>query len=158
LSTFGVSRALMAIRHEFDIVGIALAGAALAYVARVERYSPTLLVFDAADLGLCTVAGTLKALDCGLGPVAATALGVTTAVRGGVLRDVIARETPTLIRSGSELYALPAAAGAAIVALAGELGVYGPLLGAVAAVAVFGVRGLALRRHWHRPHAQHSVS
>ena len=106
-------------------------------------------MFDAAGLGLFSVAGTLKALDYGLGPIAATALGVTTAVGGGVLRDVIARETPTLIRSGSELYAVPAAAGAAIVALAWELGVYGPMLGAASAVAVFAVRGLALRRQWH---------
>ena len=105
--------------------------------------------------GLFSVAGTLKALDYGLGPIAATALGVTTAVGGGVLRDVIARETPTLIRSGSELYAVPAAAGAAIVAVAWELGVYGPVLGAASAVAVFAVRGLALRRSWH---AQHPVS
>ena len=160
LFAFGVSGALMAIRHEFDVVGIALlavitalggglvrdvvlghtpppaftrweylvvplAGAALAYVARVERFSRTLLVFDAAGLGLFSVAGTLKALDYGLGPIAATVLGVTTAVGGGVLRDVIARENPQagFIRSGSELYAVPAAAGAAIVALAWELGV-----------------------------------
>ena len=190
LFAFGVSGALMAIRHEFDIVGVTLlalitalggglvrdvvlghtpppaftrweylvvplAGAALAYVARVERFSRTLLVFDAAGLGLFSVAGTLKALDYGLGPIAATVLGVTTAVGGGVLRDVITRETPTLIRSGSELYAVPAAAGAAIVALAWELGVYGPVLGAASAVAVFAVRGLALRRSWH---AQHPVS
>ena len=63
-----------------------------------------------------------------------------------MLRDVIARETPTLIRSGSELYAVPAAAGAGVVAVAWELGVYGPVLGAASAVAVFAVRGLALRQ------------
>ena len=154
----------MAIRHDFDVMGIALlalitalggglvrdvvlghtpppaftrweylvvplAGAGLAYVARFERVPRTLLAFDAAGLGLFSVAGALKALDYGLGPIAATALGVTTAVGGGVLRNVIARETPTLIRSGSELYAVPAAAGAAIVAIAWELGVYGPVLG-----------------------------
>lgn len=195
LFAFGVSGALMAIRHEFDIVGIAmlavitalggglmrdvvlghtpppaftrweylvvpLTGAAVAYVAHreLERVSRTLLVFDAAGLGLFSVAGTLKALDSGLGPVAATALGVTTAVGGGVLRDVIARETPALIRSGSELYAVPAAAGAAIVALAWELGVYEPVLGAAAAAAVFVVRGLALHRHWHGPRVHRPAS
>ena len=103
------------------------------------------------------VAGTVKALDHGLAPVAAVSLGVTTAVGGGLLRDVIARETPALVRPDSELYAVPAVAvavaGAAAVAVAWELGAYGPLLGAVAAVAVFGFRGFALRRHWHGPRA-----
>ncbi|WP_081448872.1 TRIC cation channel family protein [Geodermatophilus obscurus] len=50
-----------------------------------------MLVFDAAGLGLFCVAGTEKALDHGLAPVAAARLGVTTALGGGVLRDVIAR-------------------------------------------------------------------
>ena len=54
--------------------------------------------------------------------LAASFLGVTTAVGGGVLRDVIASETPALVRSDSELYAIPALAGALTVggALAGR--------------------------------------
>jgi uncharacterized membrane protein YeiH len=70
-----------------------------------------------------------------------------------VLRDVIARETPTLVRPDSELYAVPAVAGALAVAIAWELGAYEPLLGAVVAAAVFGIRGLALHRHWRGPRA-----
>lgn len=132
-----------------------LAAAAVAFVAHPElgRLTRTLLVFDAAGLGLFCVAGTVKALDHGLAPVAAVSLGVTTAVGGGLLRDVIARETPALVRPDSELYAVPAVAGAAAVAVAWELGAYGPMLGAFTAVAVFGFRGLALRRHWHGPRA-----
>ena len=44
----------------------------------------------------------------------------TTPVGGGLLRDVIARETPTLVRPDSERYAVPAVAGALAVALAWE--------------------------------------
>jgi uncharacterized membrane protein YeiH len=187
---FGISGALMAIRRDFDVVGIAilavvtalgggilrdlvlghtpppaftqweylvvpLAAAAVTFVAHPElgRLIPTLLVFDAAGLGLFCVAGTVKALDHGLTPVAAAALGVTTAVGGGVLRDVIARETPMLVRPDSELYAVPALGGAVAVAIAWELDAYEPVLGAVAAAAVFGIRCLALGRHWHGPRA-----
>ena len=190
LFAFGISGALMAIRRDFDIVGIAilavitalgggilrdlvlgdtpppaftqweylvvpLAAAAVTFVAHpeLERLTRTLLVFDAAGLGLFCVAGTVKALDYGLAPVAAATLGVTTAVGGGVLRDVIARETPALVRPDSELYAVPAVAGAVAVAIAWELDAYRPLLGAVAAAAVFGIRGLALHRHWRGPRA-----
>ena len=187
---FGISGALMAIRRDFDVVGIAilavitalgggilrdlvlgdtpppaftqweylvvpLAAAAVAFVAHPElqRITRTLLVFDAAGLGLFCVAGTGKALEYGLAPVAAATLGVTTAVGGGVLRDVIARETPALVRPDSELYAVPAVAGAVVVAIAWELEVYEPVVGAVAAAAVFGLRVLALHRRWRGPRA-----
>ena len=190
LFAFGITGALMAIRRDFDVVGIAtlavitalgggilrdlvlgdtpppaftqweylvvpLAAAALTFVAHpeLERLMRTLLVFDAAGLGLFCVSGTLKALDYGLGPVAAVTLGVTTAVGGGVLRDVVARETPTLVRPDSELYAVAAVAGGAAVAIAWELNAYRPALGAVVAATVFGIRGFALHRHWHGPRA-----
>ena len=187
---FGISGALMAIRRDFDVIGIAmlavitalgggilrdlvlgvtppasfahweylvvaLSAAAVAFVAHpeLERMSLTLLVFDAAGLGLFCVAGTVKALDSGLSPVAAVAVGVTTAIGGGVLRDVIARETPALVRPDSELYAVPAIAGAVAVVIAWEQDAYGPVVGAVAAVIVFVFRCIALQRRWRGPRA-----
>ena len=190
LFAFGISGALMAIRRDFDAVGIAilavitalgggilrdlilgdspplafdrweylavaLASAAVTFVAHPElkRITRTLLIFDAAGLALFSVSGTVKALDHGLAPIAAVLLGVTAAVGGGVLRDVIARETPELVRPGSELYAIPAMMGATVIAIAWELGAYEPALGAVIAVAVFGFRAFALHRHWFAPRA-----
>ena len=187
---FATSGALMAIRRDFDVVGIAmlavitaigggvlrdvllsdtpppaftewpylvvpLVAAAITFFAHpaLERLMGALLLFDAAGLALFCVAGTVKSLDYGLGPVAAAALGVTTAVGGGLLRDVIARETPALMRPDTELYAVPAIAGALVVATAWELELYAPVVGAVAALAVFGVRVLALRRGWRAPRA-----
>ena len=139
----------------WEYLAVALAAAGVTFVAHPElgRLTPTLLVFDAAGLGLFCVSGTVKALEFGLAPVAAVTLGVTAAVGGGVLRDVFARETPALVRSDSELYAVPAVAGGAVVAIAWELGAYAPALGAGVAVAVFATRALALRRHWRGPRA-----
>jgi uncharacterized membrane protein YeiH len=117
----------------------------------LERLGRTLLLFDAAGLGLFCVAGTVKAVAHGLGPVAAAVLGVTTAVGGGVLRDVIARETPALVRPDSELYALPAFVGALGVAVVASAGAFTPLRGAVFAGAIVVVRVLALHRHWRGP-------
>lgn len=134
---------------------VPLVAAAVTFVAHpaLERAGRALLLFDAAGLGLFCVTGTAKSLDYGLGPVAAAALGVTTAVGGGLLRDVIARETPALVRPDTELYAVPAIAGAATVAIAWELGAYSTGVGAVAAVAVFVLRVVALRRGWRAPQA-----
>jgi uncharacterized membrane protein YeiH len=139
----------------WEYLAVAIAAAAVACVAHPElgRATRTLLLFDAAGLGLFTVAGTVKALDHGLAPVAAVALGVAGAVGGGVLRDVIARETPALVRRDSELYAVPAFLGATVVGVAWELEAYEPALGAVVSVGIFGLRALALHRHWHGPRA-----
>jgi uncharacterized membrane protein YeiH len=134
---------------------IPLVAAAVTFFAHplLRRLSLPVLVFDAAGLGLFCVTGTLKALDSDLGPVQAALLGVTTAVGGGVLRDITARETPALLRVESDLYAIPAAAGAVVVVLADEVGLPIPVVATGAAVAVFLLRILAMLRHWTAPRA-----
>ena len=119
----------------------------------VERLMRTVLVFDAIGLGLFCVNGTVKALEAGLGVVAAAALGVTTGVGGGVLRDVIARETPVLVDPRSELYAIPAIAGCFAVAVLWHLEVYEAAYGLVVAATIYVVRLLALKRGWRAPTA-----
>ena len=99
--------------------------------------------------------GTLTALDHGLGPPQAAALGVTTGVGGGVLRDIVAREIPALVRPDSELYAVPALAGALVVAAAWPLPQAQNMIAVTAAVLIFGFRVIALRRGWHAPRAWH---
>ncbi len=135
---------------------VALAAAAVTSLAHpwLGRLTKTLLVFDAAGLGLFCVAGTEKALDHGLGPVAAALLGVATAVGGGVLRDVLARETPALFRADSELYAVPALVGAQVVGIVSTSDADSSASSAAVAVAVFVVRVLALQRHWRGPRAR----
>jgi uncharacterized membrane protein YeiH len=50
-------------------------------------------------------------------------------VGGGVLRDVLARETPALFRVDSELYAVPALVGAFVVGIASTFDAHSPALG-----------------------------
>jgi len=120
---------------------LAAAGAAglLAYFATplLERIRRSVLVFDAIGLGLFCVTGASKALDFGVGPVPAILLGAITGVGGGMLRDVLLGEVPTVLRH--ELYAIPALLGAGILVVAQESGSASPLspvLGAAVCVAV----------------------
>ena len=76
----------------------------------VQRFTSLLILFDAGGLALFCITGTLKALAAGMNPVAAVLLGVTTAVGGGLLRDITANEVPQLF-DPRDLYALPAFAG-----------------------------------------------
>lgn len=114
------------------------------------RMEGTIKVFDAFGLGLFSVAGAIKASDHGLGPLPAALLGVVTGVGGGVLRDMLAGRVPTILRKG-ELYAIPAALGAAI-AVAGthlELATAPVVITASAATIV--LRLLAIWRGWTAP-------
>jgi uncharacterized membrane protein YeiH len=62
----------------------------------INRLSSPVLVFDAAGLALFAVAGASKALAFHAGPVAATLLGMLTGIGGGMVRDVLVREIPSV--------------------------------------------------------------
>ena len=117
---------------------------------QVGRLTRAVRVFDAAGLGFFAVGGTAKALAAGLGPVPACVLGVLTGVGGGLLRDVLLREIPLVLRTG-ELYAVTALAGAVIVAVTDELGAYDASTAGVAVLVVFLLRVFAIRRNWSAP-------
>jgi Glycine transporter len=85
----------------------------------IDRLRSPALLFDAAGLGLFAVAGTQKALAFGLNPVMAALLGMLTGIGGGMTRDVLLAEIPTVLRV--DLYAVAALAGAAVVVTADDL-------------------------------------
>lgn len=125
------------------------------FAPHVSRFRQTLLLFDAGGLGLFCVTGAVKAMSFGVNSVTAVALGVTTAVGGGLMRDVVAREVPSLFRH-DDIYALPAVAGAIIATVLwnADLLTWGTSL-AASAVA-FGFRVLAIWRGWRVPLAYSS--
>jgi uncharacterized membrane protein YeiH len=69
------------------------------------------------------------------------------------MRDIVAREIPALVSPHTELYAVPALAGAAMVVLARRLHYHESAIAAGAAVFVFVFRVVALARGWHAPQA-----
>ncbi len=130
-----------------------LAGLITFYWYRIiNRLSSPVLVFDAAGLALFAVSGAGKALAFHAGPVAATLLGMLTGIGGGMVRDVLVREIPTVLRT--ELYAVAALIGAAVEVIGRML--YLPSSGAAAAGAVlcFGIRFMAMRHGWQLPIAR----
>ena len=66
-----------------------------------------------------TIAGAQTAIAFGLNPVMAALLGMLTGIGGGMARDVLLAEIPTVLRS--ELYAVAALAGAAVVVIGAAL-------------------------------------
>src|SRR5689334_1092789 len=130
-----------------------LAGLITFYWYRIiNRLSSPVLVFDAAGLALFAVAGAGKALAFHTGPVAATLLGMLTGIGGGMARDVLVSEIPTVLCT--ELYAVAALTGAAVVVIGRVLLIPSEPAAGVGAVLCFGLRFMAIRRGWQLPIAR----
>ncbi|MGW2814761.1 trimeric intracellular cation channel family protein [Streptomyces sp. NPDC001415] len=192
---FAISGALLAVRKNFDVFGIAvlaevtalggglfrdliigavppaafsdlgyfvtpLLAAVLVFFLHpeVERTQTAVNVFDAAGLGLFCVTGTTKAYDYGLGLTSSAALGLATAVGGGVLRDVLANEVPSLLRWDRDLYAVPAIVGSTMIVLFIRFDLLNAGTSGLAVVTAFLLRIAALKYHWRAPRAWHRRS
>jgi uncharacterized membrane protein YeiH len=115
----------------------------------IHQLRSAVLVFDAAGLALFAVSGAQKALNYHINPLAAVLLGVLTGIGGGMLRDVLVTEIPTVLRS--DLYAVAALAGAAVVVLGDRLPFPALATTLAGALLCFGLRMLAIRRAWQLP-------
>jgi uncharacterized membrane protein YeiH len=104
------------------------------------------LVADSLALGFFAVSGTGKALQHGLASIPAALLGVVTAVGGGVIRDMLVAEVPTVLRR--DFYAIPALIGSLIIVLAAWLEPAAAELAFVAAGATAALRIVGVRRSW----------
>jgi uncharacterized membrane protein YeiH len=120
----------------------------------IDRLRNPVLLFDAAGLGLFAVAGTQKALAFGLNPVMAATLGMLTGIGGGMTRDMLLTEVPTVLRA--DLYAIAALAGAAVVVIGYATRLPATAATIAGAVLCFGLRFMAIRRGWHLPIAGES--
>jgi uncharacterized membrane protein YeiH len=142
-----------AIRDWRYLVVSLLAGVVIFYWSpAIKRFDHSILVFDAAGLGLFAVSGTEKALAFGLNPVMAALLGMLTGIGGGVARDVLVAEIPTVLRA--DIYAVAALAGAGVVVIGRLLHIPATATMIVGAFLCFGLRLLAIYRGWHLPTAR----
>ncbi|MGO0576808.1 trimeric intracellular cation channel family protein [Ornithinimicrobium panacihumi] len=83
---------------------------------RLGLISQSVKYLDAVGLAVFSVSGAMKALSLDAPPLAAILVGGITAVGGGALRDVLARQVPEVLRR--EVYAVPALLGATAVVVA----------------------------------------
>jgi uncharacterized membrane protein YeiH len=110
---------------------------------------------DAVGLGAYTAVGMAKSLDHGLEPLSAIFVGISNAVGGGVIRDVLTAQEPLIFKPG-QFYALAALGGAlTFYALQLWLGlpVYESALGTI--VAAFTLRMAAFIFNWRTASLEH---
>ncbi len=126
--------------RDWRYLAVGAGAGVLAFMARQLwlRLERSITVFDAAGLALFCVTGTTTAFAAHLGPFQSVVLGTITGVGGGTVRDVVIRKVPTVLSSG--LYAVPAACGATLTAVALGLHFYSGAIAVLAAAICFSIR------------------
>jgi uncharacterized membrane protein YeiH len=140
--------------NEWRYVAVSILAGLIVFFAYslIDRLSSPVLLFDAAGLGLFCVAGADKALAFHAGPLAAILLGMVTGIGGGVVRDVLVMEVPTVLRT--QLYAVAALLGAAVLVGGRTLGLSSHVAAPAGAVLCIALRLLAIHYGWHLPVAR----
>lgn len=140
-------------------ISTALVGAAIAFFWKLKNrfWVIALIVADGVVLGCWAATGAMKTMAAGYGIMPALLLGITTAIGGGMIRDITAGNVPTVF-GGNNLYATPALVSAGIMVTMYSLGL--PMWGMVLATVIgssFTV--LAHWRKWQLPvHTDWSLS
>ena len=135
----------------WSLFGAAAATSVLVFFVHsaLGRMRREILVLDALGMGLFASTGAAIALGAGAGPLASALIGTTTAIGGGVLRDVLVNEVPLVLHR--DLYAIPALLGAIVVVAGTSAGLaYNTVLVLGTVVATM-LRLLALWRGWSLP-------
>jgi uncharacterized membrane protein YeiH len=128
------------------LIAVAIATPFARVVMRMKR---AVLILDAIGMGFFATSGAAIAVDNGASWFAAGIVGMLTAIAGGMLRDVLAREVP-YVMGPDDLYAIPAMLGAATYV---AIDYFGPQWVAVAVGAALAtlLRLAALAFHWRLP-------
>ena len=114
------------------------------FLSRKVIAGRALLWFDAVGLAAYATYGAAKALNYGVAPVPAFAMGVMTACVGGIIRDVLANEPSIVMRP--ELYVTAAALASGLFVIATLAGAPPALAALVGGLAGFALRGAAISR------------
>lgn len=109
----------------------------------------TMLIFDSIGIGLYTILGVQISLAAGVNPLAATILGMFSAVFGGVLRDTLLNEIPLIFRK--EIYATACLAGATLYVLLDHFKVQTDISAFSGIITVIVIRLLAVHFGWALP-------
>lgn len=128
------------------VVAGLLTFAAAGQIRRVERW---LLWADAVGLSVFCVSGAAKALAVTGSPMISVAMGVVTAVLGGIVRDTVCNEIPLVLKQ--DIYATAALAGALSFVALSSAGLDGSWSLWIGAAVCFLIRAAAMVWGWSLP-------
>ncbi len=128
-------------------ISAALIGASIAFLWKLDSraWRIVLVMADGTVLGCWAATGAMKTLSLGFGVLPALMLGLTTAIGGGMIRDITAGNIPTVF-GGNTLSAPPAIVSASIMVIMYKMGL--PEAGLLTATIVG--TSFTVLAHWRR--------
>lgn len=136
--------------HRYLLVCLGIALLLYFFASHVQRRYVVLLWSDAIGLAAFAVLGAELAREADAGPLIAVVLGMITATFGGLARDLVAGETPLLLKQ--EIYATAALVSSAVYVIAVDMIGIAPLIAACSAILTgFAMRAGAILFGWSLP-------
>ena len=116
-----------------------------------KKYEFVVNIFDALGLAIFVVVGINSAISCGYGDngFLAICVGVLTGVGGGVVRDLLVKTVPMILRK--QVYALPAIVGGILYYYMTKAGVNEIICVVITIILIMTVRILAAVLKWNLP-------
>ena len=116
---------------------------------KMKNITNIIFLFDTIGIALFTIIGIEKALSVQVQPIVALMMGISTAVFGGMLRDVLAGEIPLVLRK--EVYATACLAGGILYIILKKTNINEEINIILTAFVIFIIRFLAVRYKWSLP-------
>ncbi|GIV59347.1 trimeric intracellular cation channel family protein [Rhodocaloribacter litoris] len=139
-----------ALQDEWYLLVCLAGGMAVFWAAPpIARRWNRVLVADAVGLGVFAAMGAARAAAAGLGPIGIVLMAALTATGGGVVRDLLVREVPAVIKGG--FYATAALLGGVAFTGTAALGLGEAVAMTTAAVVTTGLRFWAMAHNISLP-------
>lgn len=137
--------------HDMRIFYIIIAAVIFTFLFRptISRFTKALFLFDTIGISVFTIIGLQKGLQVQIHAPVAVMMGVTTAVMGGIIRDVLCNDIPLIFHK--EIYATACLLGGVIFLILYYFQFSESVTVLVAAASIFTVRSLSVRYHWSLP-------
>jgi uncharacterized membrane protein YeiH len=116
---------------------------------RIEKLDKTLTFFDSLGLGFFTLRGIQEGIAVQLDIPSCLILGTITACFGGVIRDILLNEIPTIFRK--EIYASACILGGIVFFLLQKFNISDEIIEIITILTIFGLRLIAVKMNISLP-------
>jgi len=116
---------------------------------RIEKLDKTLTFFDSLGLGFFTLRGIQEGIAVQLDIPSCLILGTITACFGGVIRDILLNEIPTIFKK--EIYASACILGGIVFFLLQKFNISDEIIEIITILTIFGLRLIAVKMNISLP-------
>ncbi len=123
--------------------------------SKIAPLRKTMFLFDTIGISVFTLIGVQKGLSFNLHPFAALVMGMSSAVMGGVIRDVLTNEIPLIFHR--EIYASACLAGGIVYLFLHPLNINEDLLFVISAGIIVTIRTIAVQYKLELPRIKKDI-